>query len=47
MRELDTVKLIFGLKVHYLRQQKGLSYQQLSDKTGLAPKRINRISRNL
>ncbi len=30
------IKMIFGFKVRYLRQQQGLSYQQLQDKTGLA-----------
>lgn len=30
------IKLIFGFKVHYLRKQQGLSYQQLQDKTGLS-----------
>ena len=30
------IKMIFGFKVHYLRQQAGLSYQQLQDKTGLS-----------
>ena len=30
------IKMIFGFKVHYLRQQNGLSYQQLQDKTGLS-----------
>ncbi|MCB0586494.1 MAG: helix-turn-helix domain-containing protein, partial [Phaeodactylibacter sp.] len=45
MRELDTVKLIFGLKVHYLRQQQGLSYQQLSDKTGLALSYLHNIEK--
>ena len=45
MRELDTVKLIFGLKVHYLRQQKGLSYQQLSESTGLAISYLHNIEK--
>ena len=30
------IKMIFGFKVRYLRQQEGLSYQQLQDKTGLS-----------
>lgn len=34
--ENDSVKLIFGLKLRSLRQQKGLSYQQLSEATKLA-----------
>ncbi|MCB0579676.1 MAG: helix-turn-helix domain-containing protein [Phaeodactylibacter sp.] len=45
MRELNTVKLIFGLKVHYLRQQQGLSYQQLSDRTGLAISYLHNIEK--
>lgn len=36
LKEADIVKLIFGLKIQHLRQEKGLSYQQLSDLTGLA-----------
>ncbi|RME96493.1 MAG: XRE family transcriptional regulator [Bacteroidetes bacterium] len=36
LKEGDIVKLIFGLKVQDLRQAAGLSYQQLSDRTGLA-----------
>lgn len=45
MKELDTVKLIFGLKVHYLRQQQGLSYQQLSEITGLAISYLHNIEK--
>ncbi len=30
------IKMIFGFKVHYLRQKQGLSYQELQDKTGLS-----------
>jgi len=30
------VRMVFGFKVRYLRQQQKLSYQQLQDKTGLA-----------
>ncbi len=32
----DIVKLVFGLKIRSLRQEKNLSYQQLSESTGLA-----------
>ena len=32
----DSIRLIFGLKVKSLRQEKGFSYQQLADKTGLS-----------
>lgn len=34
--ENDSIRLIFGLKIKALRQSKGLSYQQLADKAGLA-----------
>lgn len=36
LKESDTVKLIFGLKVAQLRREQNLSYQQLSERTGLA-----------
>lgn len=36
MTDNDSVRLIFGLKVKTLRQEKGLSYQQLAEKTGMA-----------
>lgn len=36
LKESDTVKLIFGLKIAYLRREQNLSYQQLSERTGLA-----------
>ncbi|MEL7020493.1 MAG: helix-turn-helix domain-containing protein [Bacteroidota bacterium] len=36
MKNINTVRLIFGFKVSYLRQEKGLSYSQLSQKTGLS-----------
>jgi transcriptional regulator with XRE-family HTH domain/Zn-dependent peptidase ImmA (M78 family) len=36
LKEADIVKLIFGLKIQHLRQEKSLSYQQLSDMTSLA-----------
>jgi transcriptional regulator with XRE-family HTH domain len=32
----DNVRLIFGLKVRALRQEKGFSYQQLAEKTGMS-----------
>ncbi|KAA2243814.1 helix-turn-helix domain-containing protein [Chitinophaga agrisoli] len=32
----DSIRLIFGLKVKSLRQEKGLSYQQLADQAGLS-----------
>ena len=36
MAKLNTVNLIFGFKVSYLRQKKGLSFQQLREKTGIS-----------
>ncbi len=45
LRAIDTVKLIFGLKVHYLRQEQDLSYQQLSDRTGLAISYLHNIEK--
>ncbi|MDX2047127.1 MAG: XRE family transcriptional regulator [Chitinophagaceae bacterium] len=34
--ENESIRLIFGLKIRALRQQKGLSYQQLADATGMS-----------
>jgi transcriptional regulator with XRE-family HTH domain len=34
--EQEKIRLIFGFKVKYLRQQKDLSYQQLADLTGMS-----------
>ncbi|THU38352.1 helix-turn-helix domain-containing protein [Niastella caeni] len=34
--ENESIRLIFGLKVKSLRQERGLSYQQLADKAGLS-----------
>ena len=36
MTDNDSVRLIFGLKVKALRAEKGLSYQQLAEKTGMS-----------
>ncbi|MFN0081246.1 MAG: helix-turn-helix domain-containing protein [Ferruginibacter sp.] len=36
MTDNDSVRLILGLKVKALRQEKGLSYQQLAEKTGMS-----------
>ncbi|MCP4438907.1 MAG: helix-turn-helix domain-containing protein [Aureispira sp.] len=41
----NTIRLIFGFKVKYLRQQKGLSYQQLSTLTGLSLSYIHDIEK--
>jgi transcriptional regulator with XRE-family HTH domain len=42
---MDTVKLTLGLKIHQLRQDRGLSYQQLSDRTGLAISYLHNIEK--
>jgi hypothetical protein len=39
----ESIRLIFGLKVKVLRQEKGLNYQQLSEKTGLAVSYLHSI----
>ena len=44
-KDIDTVKLTFGLKIHQLRQDMGLSYQQLSDRTGLAISYLHNIEK--
>jgi transcriptional regulator with XRE-family HTH domain len=43
MTDNDNVRLIFGFKVKALRQQKGLSYQQLAEKTGMSLSYIHDI----
>ena len=45
LKEADIVKLIFGLKVQHLRQEADLSYQQLSDRTGLAISYLHSIEK--
>ena len=45
IKEQDKIKLIFGFKVKYMRQQKNLSYQQLSDITGLSSSYIHEIEK--
>lgn len=45
LKDIDTVKLIFGLKVHQLRQEQDLSYQQLSTRTGLAISYLHNIEK--
>ncbi len=45
LKERDIVRLILGLKVQYLRQEAGLSYQQLSDQTGLALSYLHSIEK--
>jgi transcriptional regulator with XRE-family HTH domain len=43
MTDNDSVRLIFGLKVKALRQEKGLSYQQLAEKTGMSESYLTHI----
>lgn len=45
LSDIDTVKLIFGLKIAQLRKDQDLSYQQLSDKTGLAISYLHNIEK--
>jgi len=45
IKEQDKIKLIFGFKVKYMRQQKNLSYQQLSEITGLSSSYIHEIEK--
>ncbi|MEN0003405.1 MAG: XRE family transcriptional regulator [Bacteroidota bacterium] len=45
MNEAAIIKLIFGLKIHQLRRDNSLSYQQLSDKTGLAISYLHNIEK--
>lgn len=45
IKDIDTVRLIFGLKVQSLRKEKGLSYQQLSNLTGLAISYLHNIEK--
>ncbi|MEZ4988188.1 MAG: helix-turn-helix domain-containing protein [Saprospiraceae bacterium] len=45
LKESDVVKLIFGLKIQHLRQEADMSYQQLSDRTGLAISYLHSIEK--
>lgn len=45
LTETDKVKMIFGLKVQQLRREQDLSYQQLSDRTGLALSYLHNIEK--
>lgn len=45
MTEKDKIKIIFALKVKYFRLQKGLSYQQLRDLTGLSTSYLHDIEK--
>lgn len=41
----ETLRLIFGLKLHSLREEKGLSLKDLSKITGLSPSYLNEIEK--
>lgn len=45
IKDNQIIKMILGFKVRHLRQQLGLSYQELSEKTGLSVSYINDIER--
>lgn len=45
LKEAAIIKLIFGLKIQHLRQEADLSYQQLSDLTGLAISYLHSIEK--
>lgn len=45
LTEDQIIRLIFGFKLRYLRQQKDLSYQELSDTTGLSTSYLNDIEK--
>ncbi|MFN7115344.1 MAG: helix-turn-helix domain-containing protein [Saprospiraceae bacterium] len=45
MKDSNTVKLIFGAKVAYLRHQRGLSYQELGQLTGLSGAYLHEIEK--
>ncbi len=45
LSENTIIKMIFGFKVRYLRQQNGLSYEQLAEKTGLSRSYLHDIEK--
>ncbi len=45
MTEQDKIRLIFAFKVKYMRLQKGLSYQELADITGLSTSYLHDIEK--
>ena len=45
MLNQDKLRLIFGLKIAYLRQQKGLNYQQLAELTDLSQSYVHEIEK--
>ncbi len=45
MLNQDKLRLIFGLKIAYLRQQKGLNYQQLAELTDMSQSYVHEIEK--
>ena len=45
VKDIDTFKIILGLKIQQLRKDQKLSYQQLSEKTGLAISYLHSIEK--
>ena len=45
LKDEKVIRLIFGFKVRHFRQQKGFSYQELSDRTGLSTSYLNDIEK--
>ena len=45
MLNQDKLRTIFGLKIAYLRQQKGLSYQQLAETADLSMSYVHEIEK--
>lgn len=45
LKNSDIVKLVFGLKIQHLRKEADLSYQQLSERTGLAVSYLHSIEK--
>ncbi len=45
VKDIDTLKIILGLKIQQLRKDQQLSYQQLSEKTGLALSYLHSIEK--
>jgi predicted transcriptional regulator/DNA-binding XRE family transcriptional regulator len=45
VKDIDTLKIILGLKIQQLRKDQQLSYQQLSEKTGIAISYLHSIEK--
>ncbi|HLE37940.1 MAG TPA: helix-turn-helix transcriptional regulator, partial [Candidatus Acidoferrales bacterium] len=41
----ENVAVIFGLKLHHLREAKGYGLKELSEKVGLSPSYLNEIEK--